>query len=413
LRYNVAQYGSPIPILWGTNRVSLNVLDGYNFQSHGSGAGKGGVSGAKGKSGGKTYTVNTALGFCVGPVNIHPNNSLWVNAGISNTNKVPLNFYNGSDGQLPDPVFASSSPNTPVIGYSGLFYATGTPMQLGNSPVLPNLSAEINGFRTGTAGPETSVAPDASPRWILFDMLYDPRIGIGFPGRQEQFNLWGTYCQAALLGFSLLCDKQQPLSSWVEELMQLTVSAFFWSSGRIRVVPYSIVQQDFNGAVYFPNLTPAYYLTDDDFLPWSTGTHRSAGEKDPVQIMRLDASQLANWLTIEIMLRSYWYEPFVQPPTFDQAAVELYGVRTESAVQAHEICTTNVGSQVVNAMLLRKYRLRNTFKFRVGWRYMLLEPMDVVAITDTVSGLYQYPVRVSEVEEDDLGALTITAEELV
>jgi len=414
LRYNTAQYGSPIPILWGTSRVSLNVLDGYGFQSKGSGSGKGGVGGGgKGKSGGKQYSVNVALGFCVGPININPNNSLWVNAGISNTNRVPINWYAGTDGQPPDPVFASSSTNTPVIGYSGLFYGTGTPLQLGNSPVLPNLSAELNGFRTGSAGPSSVVSPDANPQWILYDMLYDPRIGIGFPGPHADLSVYGNYCQAALFGFSLLCDRQQPLSSWVEELMLLTSSALFWSSGRLMVIPYCTQQWDQNGTVFYPNLTPVVSLTDDDFLPWSTTANRSGGGKDPVLITRSDASQFTNWMSIEIMLRQYWYDPFVPPPQFDQASIELYGPRTSASVQAHEVCSTDVANGVLQEMLLRKHRLRNTFRFRVGWRYMLLEPMDIVALTDSVSGLANYPVRIIEVQEDDLGALTITAEELV
>src|SRR5712675_1541328 len=38
-------------------------------------------------------------------------------------------------------------------GFSGSAYVTGTPLQLGSSPALPNLSFEIYGIEAGTAGP--------------------------------------------------------------------------------------------------------------------------------------------------------------------------------------------------------------------------------------------------------------------
>jgi hypothetical protein len=413
LRYNVSQYGSPIPILWGTQRVSINVLDMFGFKSMGSGSGKGGVTGgAKGKSGGKQYSVNVALGFCVGPVNVTATNAAWVNSSIQFIGSVPGNFYNGSDGQTPDPVFSSSSPNTPVIGYSGTAYATFTPMQLGNAPTLPNLSVEIIGFRSGTAGQSGFVDQDASPRYILADILNDPRIGINFPSVPDLSD-WGAYCQTAGFGLSLLMDKHQPASSWIEALGVMTVSAIFWSSGRLRVVPYAVTTITLGDTIYTPNITPIYNLTDDDFLPWSGGSQRSAGDKDPVLITRSDPSQLVNWISIEYMERGDWYNPYTNPPVFDQASIETYGVRTESIVQAHEVCNSTVAFNLANAMLRRKLYLRNTYKFRVGWRHILLEPMDVVTLTDSVSGLAQAPVRIIEIQEDDQGALTMTAEDLV
>jgi hypothetical protein len=413
LRYNVAQYGSPIPLLWGTHRLSVNVLDLFGFKSTGSGSGKGGVTGsAKGKSGGKQYSVNVALGFCSGPVNIIATEAGWVNSSIQQIGNIPGNFYNGNDGQAPDPVFASSSTNTPVIGYSGTAYATFTPMQLGNAPTLPNLSLEIIGFRAGTAGPSFFIAQDANPRYILGDILNDPRIGIKFPSVPDLSD-WGSYCQAAAFGLSLLMDKHQPASSWIEALGVLTVSAIFWSSGRLRVVPYAVTSVTDGDTTYTPNTTPVYNLTDDDFLPWSGGSQRSAGDKDPVLITRSDVSQLVNWIAIEYMERGDWYNPYTNPPVFDQGSIETYGVRTESIVQAHEVCNATVAFNLANAMLRRKLYLRNTYKFRVGWRHILLEPMDVVTLTDSVSGLVQTPVRIIEIQEDDQGALTMTAEDLV
>jgi hypothetical protein len=63
-------------------------------------------------------------------------------------------------------------------------------------------------------------------------------------------------------------------------------------------------------------------------------------------------------------------------------------------------------------MLQRRLYVRNTYKFKLGIRYALLEPMDIVLITDGTLGLITAPVRITQIEEDDNGELTVTAEEI-
>ena len=57
-------------------------------------------------------------------------------------------------------------------------------------------------------------------------------------------------------------------------------------------------------------------------------------------------------------------------------------MRSEPPIQAHEF--TNPVSATVAAQLLlqRKGYIRNTYQFKLGWRYSLLEPMDIVLLTD-------------------------------
>jgi hypothetical protein len=71
-------------------------------------------------------------------------------------------------------------------------------------------------------------------------------------------------------------------------------------------------------------------------------------------------------------------------------------------------------SAAVSAQLLlqRKAYIRNTYRFKLGWRYALLEPMDIVLLTDTALGLTDAAVRITEIAEDDNGELTVTAEEI-
>jgi hypothetical protein len=424
LRYNTSQAGSPIFICYGTQRVSINLLEFWNFQTTGkssssSAGGKGlGSSGSK-KGANQQYSVDVAFGLCQGPVSFTGSvygdaglNRIWSNGGIAfGLGNAGLNGYAGNDGQTPDPVFASSDVNTPVIGYSGTCYVTGTPLNLGSSSAIPDISFEITGFESGTAGP--GFPDDARPDLILVDMLTNPRYGAGFPAA----NLdgagavadWGHYCQAAQLAMSLVLDKQQPAARWIEEMADLTVSAVLWSGTLLKIIPYGDEALSANGASWTPDLTWQYSLGDGDFLPWSEGG--GAGSSDPVMLTRSDPAQATNWLSVEYMDANNSYNPQIIA-AFDQGTIDLYGLRTEPSIQAHEFTNPTSAAIAAQLMLQRRLYVRNTYKFKLGWRFALLEPMDIVLISDATLGLAGEAVRVTQIEEDDNGELTVTAEEI-
>jgi hypothetical protein len=97
---------------------------------------------------------------------------------------------------------------------------------------------------------------------------------------------------------------------------------------------------------------------------------------------------------------------------FDQAAIELYGVRRDSSIKARAIVDPiNVGPLVAQLLLQRAQLFRNTYQFKLGWKYCLLEPMDLVQINDTRLGASALTVRITAIEEDEEGTLSITAED--
>ena len=128
-------------------------------------------------------------------------------------------------------------------------------------------------------------------------------------------------------------------------------------------------------------------------------------------LSRTDPAQVTNWLSLEYMDSGNSYNPQLVA-VFDQGLIDQYGIRSEPPVQAHEF--TNPASAGIAAQLLlqRKAYIRNTYRFKLGWRYALLEPMDIVQVTDATLGLEQKAVRITAIEEDDNGELTITAEEI-
>jgi hypothetical protein len=99
-------------------------------------------------------------------------------------------------------------------------------------------------------------------------------------------------------------------------------------------------------------------------------------------------------------------------PVFDQGLIDQYGLRSEPSVQAHGFTNPKSAGVAAQLMLQRKAYIRNTYKFKLGFRYSLLEPMDIVLLTDATLGLDGAAVRITQIDEDDNGELTVTAEEI-
>jgi hypothetical protein len=156
---------------------------------------------------------------------------------------------------------------------------------------------------------------------------------------------------------------------------------------------------------YVPNMTPVYNLTDLDFID-------EKGNKDPVQASRVDPFSLPTIQRIECLSRGNQYGA-TPVEARDQSQIELYGPRVGSTIQAHEICDDIIiGPIVAQTIMQRALYVRAHFTFKLSWEYGLLDPMDIVTITDGNLGLFDYPVRITTIEEDDKGLLTVTAEEL-
>ncbi|MDE2468458.1 MAG: hypothetical protein KGL35_06875, partial [Bradyrhizobium sp.] len=62
-------------------------------------------------------------------------------------------------------------------------------------------------------------------------------------------------------------------------------------------------------------------------------------------------------------------------------------------------------------LALGRQAVRNTYSFTVGQEYILLDPMDIIAITDTSLGLNAQWVRITEITENQDNTLTIFAED--
>ena len=153
LRLQTAQYGIDIPIVYGKERVTGNIIWASNKTPYDSdsvnGGRKGGDSGtAQGPAG---YKASFAIALCKGP--ILGISRVWQDGKViidSRTTVKPLigTLYTGSNTQNPDPTMQSYLGAGNVPAYRGIAYIVCTDFDLGMAGRIPTFSFEI--LRTGT-----------------------------------------------------------------------------------------------------------------------------------------------------------------------------------------------------------------------------------------------------------------------
>ena len=296
--------------------------------------------------------------------------------------------------------------------------------QVLSGPVQGQFSLDVSGpssfgkysFAAADAGRTVLIldSPDANPADVLQDFLTNPFYGLTqFPAaRLGDLSAYRTYCQVAGLFVSPVIATQAAANSFLADLMSATNSEIVWSGGLLTVVPYGDQALTANGASYTAPSQPVYSLDDDDFLE-NQGTNpnssSAASSPDPVTITRKDIADQENDVKLEYLDRGNQYNPTIVEAK-DDAAIALFGVRSTGSKQLHLFCDQKAALSSAQLMLGRQQILR-TFSFTLGREYILLDPMDIVAITDTNAGLADQWVRIKEITENDDRSLSIVAEE--
>jgi hypothetical protein len=411
LQIQTAVSALPIPVVWGMSKIAPNVIWYNNFKAVPQGSGGGGGKGLFHSNSGTTqydYTADVIMALCEGPiVNI---NQIWRGQSIYTLSSLGLALFSGTVSQPVWDYLAASDPSQ-ALRYQNTAYVAAASYDLTTSATLDNHNFEVQGFEWNTGFGPGYASNDADPALIVNDFLTNTQFGVGFPSSSIDTTTlfssgvdasYQTYCRAAGLALSPALTDQETASSILARWLQLTNTAAVWSGGLLRFVPYgdaSIANLSFT---FQPDVTPIYDLDDDDYIV----EHND----DPLQVSRSDPYKAYNVWRLEAGDRSNAYN-LTTVESRDQNAIELYGMRIAPTVTAHEICDTNVALISGQLMLQRAVYIRNTYKFRLSWEYCLLDPMDLVTVTDATLGLIKAPVRITDIEEDEKGYLEVTAEE--
>lgn len=418
LRVQSSIEGKARPVLWGQNRLSGNLIWYGDFEHRGGGAGGKGSGGGKGggggggKGGGKgggqqvEYRTAVVIAMCEGPVVSF--DRLWNNQSTERFNKLDLETYLGTYSQSTWGWLTARHP-TEALPYRGLAYMAADHMPLGASPVLPNLTVEI----TATINSAIAGSKDADPKDIITDFLTNDYYGAEFPAANiGSLSLYSDYCLALGLVMSPIAMDQQEARQYLKEWLEATNSEAVWSGGQLTIVPYGDTAVTGNGSTYTPPSFSGYSLTDEDFKPPQGGNPdsvSSASGADPVQGARKNPDDQKNAIPVEFLNRANSYNPKVIDAK-DDAGIAVNGLRRADVKQRHFFCTE--AAAIMSAHLaLGREAVRRTYAVTVGQEYILLDPMDVLLITDAKLALSAAPVRIKEITENQDYTLTLYVEE--
>ena len=401
LQVQQSSQGLTLPVVYGRARVAGNLIWYGDFttietKTTTRQGGKGG-GGVKQEDISYTYEAAVMMALCEGE--IKGIGRIWRDKEkFESLSQLRLNLAKGGDEQPTWTHLQQPKHQAQAINYSGTAYIYSPNYELTKSAQIYSHNFEV----IGKMGYSSSI-PDANPSEIIRDMLTNQNYGCGFPSENlGDTSVYGVYCRAAGIFLSPVYSEQTEAQQNISELLEQTNSAAVFSQGRLKIVPYGDVKLSGNGAAYVPSLTPVYDLTDDDFIV--------SGAEDPLRVERKTNADAYNQIQVEYLDRANDYNIAVAEVK-DQANIEQYGLRPKDAVKMHGICDAKVANHVAQLLLQRALYVRNEYEFKLGWKYCLLEPMDLVTLTDEGLGLDKTPVRIIEIEEDEEGVLTVKAED--
>lgn len=410
LQVSTSQLDIPITLFWGQRRISPNCIWYNNFQAHKQNAGKGGSKGGE-----YTYTAAVILalgeGVMSAPVNVWGPSSTTTTTTLA---ALGLAFTSGTATQTP-PAYVTTNYPSQALSYMDTAYVFSSNMNLGDSASVPDYGFEIqrlNGFgntvtSSGWTNPTTHVntaGVDVSFADVIPDFLTNVIYGMGFASADiADLTVFREYQSAQGLYFSPCLTAQEKATEVLDRWATLANTWIYWSGTQIQFVPLGDSEISGNGYTYVPDLTAAYNLGLGDFL---------VGKGDaPLEVTRQDPADCYNRTVLEICDRTRGY---VSSPVEykDQQLVATYGLRDNSSSQANEICNPAVGAICAQLIGRRAAYVRNTYKFKLSYRYIRLLPGSIVTLTEPNIGLNEFPVRIRTVDEDENGVLSFQAEEL-
>lgn len=396
LRLHTSCYGKPIPLLYGKPRVAVNVVQYDDFQAH---AHRERAAGGKGGSAPSTtsytYTAAIILALGQGPILAVPR--VWRGKEIHQPGNIGLDVYTGNDGQAPFPHFANKYP-AKALSYPGIAYLASAAYELGSNAALENHNAEVE-----TAFRVSAQIPDADPSAVITDLVTHPIRGLRLSeGALADLGPFWAFCRANGLWVSPAYTEQRPARELIQQLIDIGYADAVYSENRLKIVPYSDMAAEGNGASYQPSRSPVYVLTEDDFI--------AEGAEPPVRVSRKHASEVYNHAQVKFFDRANDYNEQVAEDK-DAADIDVRGLRSMPVIEAKEICSAEVAARLANFKVRRAIGVRNTYRFALSWKHVLLEPTDIVLVTLPAYQFDRVPMMITTIEEDDEGRLTFEAED--
>lgn len=458
LQVNTSVQVIPIPIIYGSPKIPINLIYYNGFQaklaSQGDGGGKGILTGGKGGSQQVEYfaTVILALGEGLIPkvLMIFQDQEVWTPATF------PTNgaFYFGGDGVSAPWSYITANWPQDARTYKNTAYYGFSNGQLDSSATVPQINLVVQGLLAGTSPLNNSIVhittgqydsngnpisfigdislgdADADPAQVIYDYLTNSRYGATFPiafidttslfTSTSGFNpligdsALSTYCQAIGLAWSVVLNNAESANSRLERWSKNLNVAPVWNGAKLRFIPYwdafnsnNPGWDSTNGVAkkYFsPFLSPIVTITLDQILQ-----SEDKGE-DPITWSRKDPLEVYNTVRIDFKDRAnFWNDAPIEAK--DEAHIELFGPRIDNIGLADEFSLSTYANTAAQMLLRRNIAVLRNFTWKMGPLWGWLDPMDVVAIPDPSNYSSTLLVRLTSIEDDESENITVMAEE--
>lgn len=392
-------YGRPVPWVFGRQRVAPNLIHYEDFtaipHTRSTGGGKGG-------GGGETtdYSYTAAVILALGSGQISEIGKVWKDKKQSSMEELKLDFAPGTLTQAAYPYMQTKHPDK-ALPYRGIAYVASGSYDLGNAATLGNHTFELQAPGSIKAQHSSSEVPDADISDVITAILTDKIQGLGLaPEAIGDLTLFRSFCLASGIWVSPAYIEQKNAYEYIRNLLTIGFADSVYSDGLLKIVPFSDVPVTGTLASYKPEIKPVE-LTEDDFL---------ADGGDVIKITQKSSDEAFNRVQVKFADRANDYNDNIVMAS-DDADIEQHGLRAKEVVELREIADAAVAQRVADFILARSLYVVNTYEFRLSWKHVRLEPMDVLLLSYAPKYLDKTPVIITEITESDDGVLTVLAED--
>lgn len=387
---STAEYGSTVPEILGTTRISPNVIyhDDFTAHEHRSSQKSGKGGGSRTTTITYTYTVAVILALCEGQIS--GIGKMWKDKSLYQypNGDIGLTLFDGKEDQKPWAYTAGKHPDK-ALAYSGLAYMAGV-IDLGDNGSMPSYNFEVKGKLL-----ETGDGIDVNPAdYILYVLNKIGLGGIEIDGIEN----YRQYCKEADMLISTPSDKLDAKAAReiINDIANITNAYIFWSNNRLKIVP----RADRPVGKWKPDKTIRYNLTPDDFIPQTGGVC--------VSYSRKDSSEIYNRISVEFLNRANAYEKEIVNYQ-DNDDIKEFGVRQASTTQAHYLYTKTRAVKLAEELCRKNKYERVKYTFKLDWAFCRLEPGDLVMLNDPLMGIENQPAMIASATEGTDSIITFTA----
>jgi hypothetical protein len=390
LKVQTQGYGNVIPLIFGRTRLPVELFFYGNFKAipvtdKSQSGGKGGLMGGGKNKGNTTYSYTAAVMLGIAANEITGTGKLWVDKSIYPTvATVGFSVFNGQSSQSPFGYLSTYEP-TKAVSLRGFAYLAANNYPLTDNATLGNHSVEV--FGIACSGAESDATPEAILRYLLVN-----ECGVD-SSKIADMSAYTAVCVSNEVLFSLALTEQRQASEVIAELLNISSAEMVFKAGKLHIISY-----------YEAGLVTCYQVTSDDFI-----AEQSQAAIKPTRKKAIDGF---NALKLEFLNRATDYNIEIVEDK-DLASIETIGLRTGDTLKAHYVTRASLARNLVHHLLQRDLAIRNSYEFTLSIRYIRLEPMDVITLTDASLGLDAHPVIIKKIVLTPDFQLKITAEDFV